>query len=196
MVFNWDYMTKLTINRSTREKLYGQRGKVFWMTGLSASGKSTIADAFEKTLNERGLGTCILDGDNLRRGLNKDLGFVEADRIENIRRVAEVAKLMVDAGLIVIGAVIAPFKSGRDAARALFEKGDFVEVYVDAPLEVAEQRDPKGLYKEARNGKLPNFTGIDSPYEVPKRPELHLRTAELTVEQSVQRLIEYFNARL
>ena len=189
-------MTKLTIDRSTREKLYGQRGKVFWMTGLSASGKSTIADAFEKTLHDRGLRTYILDGDNLRRGLNKDLGFVEADRIENIRRVAEVAKLMVDAGLIVIGSFISPFKSGREAARELFEKGDFVEVYIDAPLEVAEQRDPKGLYKKARNGKLPNFTGIDSPYEAPKRPEVHLRTAELTVEQSVQRLLEYLNTRL
>ena len=189
-------MTKSTIDRSTRENLYGQRGKVFWMAGLSASGKSTIADAFEKTLQERGLRTYILDGDNLRRGLNKDLGFVEADRVENIRRVAEVAKLMVDAGLIVIGALISPFKSGREAARALFDKGDFVEVYVDAPLEVAEQRDAKGLYKKARNGTLPNFTGIDSPYEVPKRPELHLRTAELTVEQSVQRLIKYLNARL
>ena len=189
-------MTKLTVDKSTREKLYGQKGKVFWMTGLSASGKSTIADAFEKTLHERGLRTYILDGDNLRRGLNKDLGFVEADRIENIRRVAEVAKLMVDAGLIVIGAVISPFKSGREAARALFEKGDFVEVYVDAPLEVAEQRDPKGLYKKARNGEIPNFTGIDSPYEVPEQPELHLQTAELTVEQSVQLLMEHLNARL
>ena len=189
-------MTKLTIDRSTREKLYGQRGKVFWMTGLSASGKSTIADAFEKTLHDRGLRTYILDGDNLRRGLNKDLGFVEADRIENTRRVAEVAKLMIDAGLIVIAALISPFKSGRDAARASFEKEDFVEVYIDAPLDVAEKRDPKGLYKKARNGQIPNFTGIDSPYEVPEQPELHLQTAELTVEQSVQLLMEHLNARL
>ena len=189
-------MTKLTIDKSTREKLYSQRGKVFWMTGLSASGKTTIADAFEKTLHESRLRTCILDGDNLRQGLNKDLGFVEADRIENNRRVAEVAKLMIDTGLIVIAALISPFKSGREAARALFEKGDFVEVYVDAPLEVAEQRDPKGLYKKARNGEIPNFTGIDSPYEVPEQPELHLQTAELTVEQSVQLLMEHLNARL
>ena len=187
-------MTKLIIDRSIREKLYGQRGKVFWMTGLSASGKTTIAEAFEKTLLERGLRTYILDGDNLRQGLNKDLGFVEADRIENIRRVAEVAKLMIDARLIVIAALISPYKSGRDAARALFGKGDFVEVYIDAPLDVAEKRDPKGLYKKARNGEIPNFTGIDSSYEVPEQPELHLQTAELTVKQSVQQLMEYLNS--
>ena len=163
------------------------------MTGLSGSGKSTIADAFERALYERGLHTYILDGDNLRRGLSKDLGFGDADRVENIRRVAEVSKMMIDAGLIVIAAFISPFKPGRDAARALFEKGDFAEVYVDAPLGVAEQRDPKGLYKKARNGEIPNFTGIDSPYEVPERPELHLQTTELTVEQSVQQLMDYLD---
>ena len=163
------------------------------MTGLSGSGKSTIADAFERKLHEEGLHAFILDGDNLRQGLSKDLGFGDADRDENIRRVSEVAKMMIDAGLIVIAALISPFRPGRDAARALFDKGDFIEVYIDAPLDVAEKRDPKGLYKKARNGEIPNFTGIDSPYEVPERPELHLQTTELTVEQSVQQLMDYLD---
>tara|TARA_B100001059_G_scaffold228830_1_gene260501 strand:+ start:476 stop:2359 length:1884 start_codon:yes stop_codon:yes gene_type:complete len=184
----------LTIDRLAREKLNGHRGKVFWMTGLSGSGKSTIADAFEGALHLRGVRTYILDGDNIRGGLSKDLGFVDSDRIENSRRVAEVAKLLVDAGLVVIIALISPFRPERHAARELFENQDFVEVYVDVALSIAEQRDTKGLYLKARNGELPNFTGIDSAYEAPVDPDVHLNTMELTVDQCVERMLEYMFA--
>ena len=180
------------VNRASRESLSGQKGRVFWLTGLSGAGKSTIANEFEKALHKRGLNTYILDGDNIRTGLNGDLGFTDADRIENIRRVAEVAKLMVDAGLIVIAAFISPFRPEREAARALFDDGDFSEIYIDTPIEIAEQRDSKGLYKKARNGEIPNFTGLFSSYEPPFAPEVHLTTSILTIDQCVAKLLDYF----
>ena len=160
-------LQNLTINKNLREKINGHKGQVLWMTGLSGSGKSTIANELEKILYSQGKKTYILDGDNIRHGLNKDLGFTDKDRVENIRRVAEVAKLMCDAGLIVITAFISPFRLEREMARSLFEKNDFKEIYISTPLKVAEKRDPKGLYKKARQGKIPNFTGIDSIYEKP-----------------------------
>jgi bifunctional enzyme CysN/CysC len=170
------HMHKLDINKSARQSLNGHKSKVIWFTGLSGSGKSTIANALELELHARGIHTYILDGDNIRHGLNNDLGFTDADRVENIRRISEVAKLMVDAGIVVITAFISPFKAEREMARGLFEGGEFVEVYVDTPLALAESRDPKGLYKKARKGELPNFTGIDSPYEVPENPEMRVYT--------------------
>ncbi len=180
------------VSRASRETLSGQKGQVFWLTGLSGAGKSTIANEFEKALHKRGLNTYILDGDNIRTGLNGDLGFTDADRIENIRRVAEVAKLMVDAGLIVITAFISPFRPEREAARALFDEGDFSEIYIDTPIEIAEQRDSKGLYKKARSGGIPNFTGMFSSYEPPFAPEVHLTTSVLTIDQCVAKLLDYF----
>ncbi len=167
----------LTIGREDRERLNGHQGKVIWFTGLSGSGKSTIANALEKELHAQGKHTYILDGDNIRQGLNNDLGFTDADRVENIRRVAEVAKLMFDAGLIVMAAFISPFRAEREMARKLIGEKNFVEVYVDTPLEVCEQRDPKGLYKKARNGEILNMTGISSPYEAPTHPDIHYTEA-------------------
>ena len=166
----------LSIDRPAREKLAGHRGRVVWLTGLSGAGKSTIASAAEQLLHDQGLRTYILDGDNVRHGLSKDLGFTVADRVENIRRIAEVAKLMVDAGIIVLTAFISPFRAERDMAKSLFTPEDFLEIFVDTPLAVAEARDPKGLYKKARRGELPNFTGIDSDYEPPLQPDLRLNT--------------------
>ncbi len=161
----------LSITREDRERLNGHQGKVIWFTGLSGSGKSTVANALEKELHAQGKRTYILDGDNIRQGLNKDLGFTDADRVENIRRVAEVAKLMMDAGLVVMTAFISPFRAEREMARELIGQDNFIEVFVDTPLEVCEQRDPKGLYKKARSGQLPNMTGINSPYEAPLSPD-------------------------
>ena len=178
----------LTVNKQARAEMNGHKGKVLWLTGLSGSGKSTIANATEQVLFQRGVHTYILDGDNVRQGLNQDLGFTEADRVENIRRVAEVAKLMVDAGLVVITAFISPFRSERDMARSLFDEGEFIEVFVDTPLATAEARDPKGLYKKARRGELPHFTGIDSPYEAPQNPDAVLNTATLSLEECVIQL--------
>jgi bifunctional enzyme CysN/CysC len=166
----------LDIDRKARAQLMHQQPKCVWFTGLSGSGKSTIANLVEKRLYADGRHTYILDGDNVRHGLNRDLGFTEAERVENIRRVAEVAKLMVDAGLIVLVSFISPFRAERRLARELFAPGEFIEVFVDTPLEECEQRDPKGLYAKARAGTLQNFTGIDSPYEPPERPEVHVRT--------------------
>jgi bifunctional enzyme CysN/CysC len=168
----------LTITREARELLNAHSGQVIWLTGLSGSGKSTIANALEISLHQQGKRTYILDGDSLRQGLNKDLGFTDADRVENIRRVAEVAKLMMDAGLIVITSFISPFKQERETARDLIGKDSFVEVYVDTPLEVCEHRDPKGLYKKARAGQLPNMTGIGSPYEAPAHPTIQINGAQ------------------
>jgi bifunctional enzyme CysN/CysC len=182
--------TASTIDARGRSDLMGHAGKVIWLTGLSGSGKSTVADALERRLHGMGIHSYILDGDNIRSGLNKDLGFTDADRVENIRRTAEVAKLMADAGLVVITAFISPFRSERDMARALFAPGEFAEVFLDVSLEVAESRDPKGLYKKARRGELPHFTGIDSPYQTPESADLTLDTSELTVEQCVDKLIE------
>ncbi|MDA8814314.1 sulfate adenylyltransferase subunit CysN [Luminiphilus sp.] len=185
----------LSVDRAAREKLSGHRGRVAWLTGLSGSGKSTIANAAEKILHEQGYRTYILDGDNVRHGLSKDLGFTVADRVENIRRIAEVAKLMLDAGVIVLTAFISPFRDERDMAKSLFEPDDFLEVFVDTPLAVAEERDPKGLYKKARSGELPNFTGIDSEYQPPKNPSLVLTTDGRTVEDSAKELVELISAR-
>jgi bifunctional enzyme CysN/CysC len=179
------------VDKPAREQLKGHKGKVLWMTGLSGSGKSTLANGVEQALHAQGKHTFILDGDNVRHGLNKDLGFTDADRVENIRRTAEVAKLMVDAGLIVITAFISPFRSERDMARALFDAGDFVEVFCDVPLEVAEQRDPKGLYKKARRGELPHFTGIDSPYEEPESADIHIRTGDMNLEESIAEVLKH-----
>jgi bifunctional enzyme CysN/CysC len=159
------------ITRKDREALKAQQGKVIWFTGLSGSGKSTLANALEYALHQAGKHTYILDGDNIRHGLNKDLGFSDADRVENIRRIAEVARLMADAGLIVITAFISPFKREREMARELIGTDNFLEVYVSTPLTICEQRDPKGLYKKARCGQLPNMTGISSPYEAPENPQ-------------------------
>ena len=169
----------LTINRAARELLNAHPGRVIWLTGLSGSGKSTIANALEISLHQQGKRTYILDGDNIRQGLNKDLGFTDADRVENIRRVAEVAKLMMDAGLIVITAFISPFKQEREMAKELIGPESFVEIFIDTPLEICEQRDPKGLYKKARSGQLPNMTGIGSPYEAPTETSLHIDGTKL-----------------
>ncbi len=174
------------VNREARTKLFSHRSALIWFTGLSGAGKSTIANLLEKKLFARGMHTYILDGDNVRSGLNKDLGFTEADRVENIRRVAEVAKLMVDAGLVVLASFISPFRSERELARNLQKEGDFIEVYVDVPLAVAESRDPKGLYRKARAGELPNFTGIDSPYEPPESPEIHIQNSQGDPEEAVE----------
>ena len=166
---------------------------MLWFTGLSGSGKSTIANALEKALHERGIRTYILDGDNVRHGLNSDLGFTNADRVENIRRIGEVAKLMVDAGVVVLTAFISPFRAERAMVRELFEDGEFTEIFVDTPLAIAEKRDPKGLYQKARRGEIPNFTGIDSPYEAPLEPELHIKTSKQSVEQAVDELLKFLD---
>ena len=182
-------LQNLTINKNLREKINGHKGQVLWMTGLSGSGKSTIANELEKILYSQGKKTYILDGDNIRHGLNKDLGFTDKDRVENIRRVAEVAKLMCDAGLIVITAFISPFRLEREMARSLFEKNDFKEIYISTPLKVAEKIDPKGLYKKARQGKIPNFTGIDSIYEKPINPELEIDTSKVSLSKAVKKIL-------
>ncbi|OQW88121.1 MAG: adenylyl-sulfate kinase [Rhodoferax ferrireducens] len=178
----------LTITRAERERLNGHQGRVIWFTGLSGSGKSTLANALEQALHAQGKRTYILDGDNIRQGLNKDLGFTDADRVENIRRVAEVAKLMMDAGQIVMTAFISPFRQEREMARQLIGPENFVEVYVSTPLEVCEQRDVKGLYKKARAGLLPNMSGISSPYEPPLVPLVTLDSSSLSLEECMQRL--------
>lgn len=178
------------ITKDDRAKQKNQIPKCIWLTGLSGSGKSTLANALEVALTEQGKHTYLLDGDNVRHGLNKNLGMSDEDRTENIRRVSEVAKLMVDAGLVVITAFISPFRADRDAARALFEDGEFVEVFADAPLEECEKRDPKGLYKKARAGEIKEFTGIDSPYEAPANAEVVINTAEHDIGECVRQLIE------
>jgi len=178
----------IDVNQASRASIKNQKACCIWLTGLSGSGKSTIANHLEKRLHAEGRHTYILDGDNLRHGLNRDLGFTQVDRVENVRRVAQVAKLMVDAGLITIVSLISPFRSDREMARGLFGTGEFIEVYIDAPLAVCERRDPKGLYAKARIGKLPSFTGIDSPYEAPNSPEIVLCTEKLSIEACVHQL--------
>jgi bifunctional enzyme CysN/CysC len=185
----------LTVDKAARAAGLGQTPCVLWLTGLSGAGKSTIANLVETELHGRGNHTYVLDGDNVRHGLNRDLGFTEADRVENIRRVAEVAKLMVDAGLIVIVSFISPFRTERLMARGLFADGEFIEIFVDTPLEVAERRDPKGLYRKARDGRLANFTGIDSPYEPPENPELRIATTALEPAQAAALVIETLERR-
>jgi bifunctional enzyme CysN/CysC len=180
----------IDVDKVARSALSKQQPCVVWMTGLSGAGKSTIANLVERKLHSLGHHTYLLDGDNVRHGLNKDLGFTDADRVENVRRVGEVAKLMVDAGLIVIASFISPFRSERRSVRELVDESEFIEVFVDAPLEVVEARDPKGLYKKARRGELKNFTGIDSPYEVPEHPEVHVDTNALTPEAAADAVIE------
>jgi bifunctional enzyme CysN/CysC len=177
------------ITREVHASLKNQKPKVLWFTGLSGSGKSTIANEVEKRLNLMNRHTFLLDGDNVRHGLNRDLGFTEADRIENIRRVGEVAKLMADAGLIVLTAFISPFRAERDMVRKMLPEGEFVEIFVDTPLEVAEARDVKGLYKKARSGALKNFTGIDSPYEPPEDPDIRVNTVEMTPEEAAEHIV-------
>ncbi|WFU12354.1 sulfate adenylyltransferase subunit CysN (plasmid) [Rhizobium sp. CB3090] len=179
----------LSIARQDRERLNGHRGKVIWFTGLSGSGKSTLANALEMELHNQGKRTYILDGDNVRQGLNKDLGFTDADRVENIRRIAEVAKLMMDAGLIVLTAFISPFRREREMARELIGAENFLEVFVDTPLSICEERDPKGLYRKARDGKLPNMTGVNSPYEAPTSPDFTIEGEGMPLAESVKRLV-------
>ncbi|MBM4060860.1 MAG: adenylyl-sulfate kinase [Planctomycetes bacterium] len=183
-----------TVSRRDRERLLGQRGAVVWFTGLSGSGKSTVARAVEQLLHGAGRLAYVLDGDNVRHGLCADLGFSAADRTENIRRIGHVAALLADAGLIVLTAFISPFRSDRAQARAVIG-ADFVEIHVDAPLDVCEQRDPKGLYRKARAGQLPEFTGIDSPYEPPERPDLRLPTGSQSLAESAAAVAALLRAR-
>jgi bifunctional enzyme CysN/CysC len=180
----------LDVGRETHASIKGQKPAVLWFTGLSGAGKSTIANLVEKKLVARGRHTFLLDGDNVRHGLNRDLGFTEADRIENIRRVGEVARLMVDAGLIVLTAFISPFRAERHMVRRMVPEGEFFEIFVDTPIGVAEERDTKGLYAKARAGELKNFTGIDSPYEEPEAPEIRIDTTELTPDQAAELIVE------
>jgi bifunctional enzyme CysN/CysC len=181
----------LDVSRESRALQKGQRPAVIWFTGLSGSGKSTIATALEKRLYSLGLHTYVLDGDNVRHGLNRDLGFTDADRVENIRRVAEVARLMADSGLIVLVSFISPFRSERQLARSLMNEGEFIEVFIDAPLDVCETRDPKGLYRKARRHEIENFTGIGSPYEAPEHAEVRIDSAKTSPEQAVEVLLDY-----
>ena len=183
------HLQAMDVTRDHRAKLKNQKPAVIWMTGLSGSGKSSIANAVEKKLLQMKRHTFILDGDNVRLGLNKDLGFTNTDRIENIRRVGQVAKLMTDAGLIVIVAFISPFRSERDMVRQMMDSNEFVEVFIDTPLSVAEERDVKGLYAKARSGQIKNFTGIDSPYEIPKNPDIHIKTINLTIDEAAEQIL-------
>ncbi|EDX81975.1 MAG: sulfate adenylyltransferase subunit CysN [Phenylobacterium sp.] len=185
----------LSVDKAARAAIKNQKGRVIWLTGLSGAGKSTIADLVEKRLYADGRHTYLLDGDNVRHGLNRDLGFTEEDRVENIRRVAEVSKLMVDAGLIVLVSFISPFRAERRLARDLLGPGEFVEVYVDTPLAFAEKRDVKGLYKKARAGELKNFTGIDSPYEAPEAPEIVVDTTTMSAEDAAERIVAWLDGR-
>jgi len=189
------HLQHVDVDKAARARLMGQTPVVLWFTGLSGAGKSTIANLVEKRLHALGRHCYLLDGDNVRHGLNKDLGFTEGDRVENVRRVGEVARLMVDAGLIVLTAFISPFRAERALARSLVTEGEFIEVHVDTPLDVAESRDVKGLYEKARKGELRNFTGIDSPYEAPENPDLRIDTTELAAERAADRVIELLRER-
>ncbi len=182
------------VTKAQRSAQKQQRPCILWFTGLSGAGKSTIAGAVEEKLYQRGHHTYLLDGDNVRHGLNKDLGFTDKDRVENIRRIGETAKLFTDAGLIVLTAFISPFRADRNMVRALVGQGEFIEIYMDTPLEECEQRDPKGLYQKARQGLIKNFTGIDSEYEVPEAAEIVIKSAELSVEACADQVIDYLVA--
>jgi bifunctional enzyme CysN/CysC len=183
----------IDITKEQRALQKSQSPKIIWFTGLSGSGKSSIANILEKKLYSMGLHTIILDGDNIRHGLNKDLGFTEADRVENIRRVGEVARLMIESGLICITAFISPFESERRMIRSLVSENEFVEIYVDTPLEICEERDVKGLYAKAREGKLPNFTGISSPFEKPENPEIRIDTTKISPERAADIIIDFLS---
>ena len=180
---------KSVITRGDREKLHKHKSVVLWFTGLSGSGKSTLAHAIEERLYNNGISTYVLDGDNIRHGLCSDLSFTDSDRVENIRRISELAKLLTDAGIITLTAFISPFKVDRDEARKRMPHGDFLEIYCQCPIEICEQRDVKGLYKKARAGEIPFFTGIDSPYEAPVEPELVINTCDISLEDSVQEVL-------
>ncbi|MEW6996648.1 adenylyl-sulfate kinase [Colwelliaceae bacterium BS250] len=179
------------VTKNERAKLKGQKPCLLWYTGLSGSGKSTVANAVDDLLFQQQCHTYLLDGDNVRHGLNGDLGFSDEDRIENIRRISQVAKLFVDSGLIVSTAFISPFQADRDMARAMLEQGEFIEVFIDTPIAICEQRDPKGLYKKARAGEIKDFTGIDSTYDIPTTPEIHVKTAEQSVLQCAQQIVAH-----
>ncbi|WP_243289935.1 adenylyl-sulfate kinase [Bacillus sp. FJAT-47783] len=182
-----------SITKVERQKRNGYKSFILWFTGLSGSGKSTIANSLAKTLFHKGIQAYVLDGDNIRHGLNRDLGFSDDDRKENIRRIGEVSKLFVDSGQVVITAFISPFQEDRDLVRQIVEKGEFIEVYIKCSLKSCEQRDPKGLYKRARNGEIKQFTGIDAPYEPPLNPEIEVDTEQLSVEESVRKIVNYLS---
>jgi len=182
------------VSQEERESVLQAKGCIVWLTGLSGSGKSTVARRVEQKLLERGVVAYVLDGDNVRHGLNKDLGFAPADRTENIRRIGEVAKLFADGAIITLTAFISPYRADRDQARSIMPEGRFIETLVDAPLDVCEDRDPKGLYQKARAGIIPNFTGISAPYEAPNKPELVVKTGEQTVDESADSVVAYLEA--
>jgi adenylylsulfate kinase len=184
------YPIKTKVTASQRQELFNQQPRLIWFTGLSGSGKSTLAVQLEAQLHTLGFKTYLLDGDNIRMGLNKDLTFTEEGRVENIRRIGEVSRLMVDAGLVVLSAFISPFEADRQQVKTIVGPENYIEVFVDTPLDVCEQRDVKGLYKKARAGEVKNFTGIDSPYEQPKNPDITIKTDQLSLEQSVEKLMK------
>ncbi|MCX6275208.1 MAG: adenylyl-sulfate kinase [Bacteroidetes bacterium] len=184
------------ISMHDRRELLAQNSKIIWFTGLSGSGKSTIAGRVEEMLNERGFLTYLLDGDNIRTGLNKNLGFNDEDRNENIRRIGEVSKLFIDAGVIVLTAFISPFKADRQLVRDLVAKGDFIEIFINCPLEICELRDPKGLYKKARAGEIKDFTGISSPFEIPHRAEIEIRSDQMGVEQAAEKIVKLIKPKI
>ncbi len=183
------------VTRDDRETMAGHKGCTIWMTGLSGSGKSTLAVGLEKALMDRGIRTFVLDGDNVRHGLNKDLGFSPEDRNENIRRIGEVAKLFTEAGVVNITAFISPYRVDRDRVREIMQDGDFIEAFVDCPVDICEERDPKGLYKKARAGEIPEFTGVSAPYEAPEKAELTLKTGENSKEDALRQLVEYLETK-
>jgi bifunctional enzyme CysN/CysC len=185
-------MQKYEVNKAVRAAQKNQKARVIWLTGLSGSGKSTIANSVEKRIHALGMHSYVLDGDNLRMGLNSDLGFTPQDRAENVRRISEVAKVLVDAGLIVLVAVISPFEADRQRARSLFDEGEFLEVFVDTPVDICVERDPKGLYKKANKGEIPNFTGIGQGYEAPKNPDLHLK-GDADLDDNVSKIMRAIN---
>ncbi|MFZ6009062.1 MAG: adenylyl-sulfate kinase [Bacteroidota bacterium] len=193
---NYIYPIKTKVDSAQRQTLLGHKPKLIWFTGLSGSGKSTLAVQLEAQLFDLGIKTYLLDGDNIRAGLNKDLSFTEEGRVENIRRIGEVSKLFLDAGLVVLSAFISPFKADRDQVKQIVGEGNYIEVFVDTPLEVCEQRDVKGLYKKARAGEVKNFTGINSPYEVPEAPDVRIQTHQLSVDESLNLLLKYVKPRI
>lgn len=183
------------VSKSQRSEQKKQSPCILWFTGLSGSGKSTVANAVEAELFAAGVHSYLLDGDNIRHGINKDLSFSDADRVENIRRIGEISKLFVDSGLIVLTAFISPFRADRSSVRELVGEGEFIEVFIDTPLEVCEQRDPKGLYKKARDGKIPHFTGISSPYEAPECADIHVQTANKSIQECAHQVVNHLRAK-